>query len=109
MSRASTLLAALTSEPTSTEALYERVGYATLTRLGLVPYDAFRAELVKLSAAGLAESDTADDGSTIWRLATPTDEPAPGGPTPPAPGEPTPPAPAGPTPPAPGEPTPPPA
>jgi hypothetical protein len=77
MSRTSALLAVLTSEPTSTSELYERVGYATLTRLGLVPYDAFRAELVKLSAAGLAESDTAGDGSTIWRLATPIGEPPP--------------------------------
>jgi hypothetical protein len=69
MSRASVLLAALTSEPTSTSDLYARVGYAVLTRVGLVPYEAFRAELVKLSAAGLANSDVARDGSTVWRLA----------------------------------------
>ena len=68
MSRASALLAALTSEPASTSELYERVGYATLVRVGLIPYDAFRAELVRLSAAGLAENDTAADGSTLWRL-----------------------------------------
>jgi hypothetical protein len=78
MSRASALLDALTSEPTSTSELYERVGYATLVQLGLIPYAAFRAELVRLSAAGLAESDTSDDGSTVWRL------PAPDEPTPPA-------------------------
>jgi hypothetical protein len=69
MSRSSLLLSALTSEPTSTSDLYERVGYGTLTRLGLIPYEAFRAELAKLSAAGLAESDTAGDGSTAWKLA----------------------------------------
>jgi len=68
MSRCSVLLAALTGEPASTSELYSRVGYATLTGLGLVPYDAFRAELGKLSAAGLAGSDTGSDGSTIWWL-----------------------------------------
>ena len=45
MSRESAILSALTGEPASTEALYERVGYATLARVGLIPYDAFRAEL----------------------------------------------------------------
>jgi hypothetical protein len=74
MSRASALLAALANEPASTSELYERVGYATLTRLGLVPYAAFRAELVRLSAAGLAESHAAADGATMWRLATPAGE-----------------------------------
>jgi hypothetical protein len=68
MSREVTLLAALTSEPASTSELYERIGYGTLTRLGLVPYEAFRAALVKLSASGLAEQDTAQDGSTVWSL-----------------------------------------
>jgi hypothetical protein len=67
MSRASELLAAVTSEPTSTSELYERVGYAQLTRMGLIPYEAFRAELVKLSAAGMIDSHTAGDGSTMWR------------------------------------------
>jgi hypothetical protein len=75
MSRASELLAALRSEPTGTSELYLRVGYLNLTRLGLIPYDAFRAELTRLSAAGLAASDTAPDGSTMWRLATETGEP----------------------------------
>jgi hypothetical protein len=74
MSRASALLAALTSEPTSTSELYARVGYMNLTRVGLVAYEAFRAELVTLSAAGLAESDTGEDGSTLWRLAATSDE-----------------------------------
>ncbi|MGI8573152.1 MAG: hypothetical protein ACR2L9_11095 [Solirubrobacteraceae bacterium] len=69
MSRASVLLAALTSEPVSTSELYTRVGYATLAQMGLVPYQAFRAELAKLSSAGLAESDIGRDGSTVWRLA----------------------------------------
>jgi hypothetical protein len=68
MARESTLLAALTSEPTSTSDIYDRVGYATLTRIGLVSYHAFRAELAKLAAAGLAESHVDEDGSTMWRL-----------------------------------------
>ena len=71
MSRASAILSALTDEPVSTEALYERVGYATLTRVGLVPYAAFRAELVKLSADGRVESHTAEEGPTMWRLPAP--------------------------------------
>jgi hypothetical protein len=73
MSRTSVLLAALTSESASTSELYRRVGYASLTRVGLIPYEAFRAELVHLAAAGLVESDTAGDGATMWRLTTPTD------------------------------------
>jgi hypothetical protein len=71
MSRAAALLAALTDEPASTSELYERVGYATLLSVGLIPYPAFRAELVRLSATGLAERHTAGDGATMWRLATP--------------------------------------
>jgi hypothetical protein len=66
VSRESELLAALTSEPSSTSDLYERVGYVTLTRLGLIPYPAFRQALTKLSASGLAQHDTAQDGSTVW-------------------------------------------
>lgn len=68
MSRASALLAALTQEPASTSEIYDRVGYVTLTQIGLVSYHAFRAELTKLSAAGLVESRTGRDGSTVWRL-----------------------------------------
>jgi hypothetical protein len=83
MSHAPALLAVLTSESMSTSELYERTGYPTLVRLGLVPYAAFRAELVRLSAAGLAESDTASDGSTMWRLAGPAGERPPDAPTPP--------------------------
>ena len=71
--RASTLLAALSSEPASTSALYERVGYAALARLGLVSYHAFRGELVRLAAAGLVVSDADREGSTTWRLAAPDD------------------------------------
>jgi hypothetical protein len=63
------VLAALTAEPTSTSDLYGRVGYLALAQVGLVPYGAFRAELARLSAAGLADSETADDGSTLWKLA----------------------------------------
>lgn len=66
MSRASVLLDALTSEPTTTSDLYDRVGYPALTRVGLIPYRAFRDELAKLSAAGLARSEDAADGSTVW-------------------------------------------
>jgi hypothetical protein len=67
MSRASELLAVVGSEPTSTSELYERVGYPTLARLGLIPYHAFRAELAALAAAGAIESATAPNGSTTWR------------------------------------------
>jgi hypothetical protein len=70
MSRESALLAALSSEPASTSELYERIGYATLTRLGLVPYHTFRAALARLSAAGLAAHETAGDGSTVWWIAS---------------------------------------
>jgi len=76
MSRESELLAVLTDEPTSTEQLYERVGYAMLARLGLIPYSAFRAELVRLSVAGLAERHSAEDGATMWRRSTPPGPPA---------------------------------
>jgi hypothetical protein len=69
MSRSSVLLAALTAEGTSTSDLYARVGYTALAQVGLIPYPAFRAELVKLSAAGLADCETGGDGSTLWRLA----------------------------------------
>ena len=68
MSRESDLLAVLTNEPASTSELYERVGYMTLTRLGLIPYPAFRQALARLAAAGLAEQETAEDGSTVWWL-----------------------------------------
>jgi hypothetical protein len=78
MSRASALLAALTDEPTSTSDLYDRIGYPTLNRIGLIQYHAFRAELAKLSAEGLAESETGHDGATMWRLAAPAGD----GPTP---------------------------
>ena len=73
MSRTSVLLAAITSEPTTTSDLYDRIGYPALTRVGLIPYRAFRAELLKLSAAGLASREEAPDGSTVWWR----EEPAP--------------------------------
>lgn len=69
MARASVLLAHLTSEPTTTSELYDRVGYLTLTRMGLVPYEAFREELAKLTSAGLAQAGTASDGATTWKRA----------------------------------------
>jgi hypothetical protein len=75
MSRASALRAVLTAEPASTSELYRRVGYATLAQFGLIPYAAFRAELARLSVEGVAESDTAHDGATVWRLASPLAEP----------------------------------
>jgi hypothetical protein len=80
MSRASELLAVVSVQPTSTSELYERIGYPTLARLGLIPYHAFRAELAALAATGAIESDTAPDGSTTWRRAA-GDE-LPSGPTP---------------------------
>lgn len=69
--RAFVLLSAVTEQPTSTSDLYDRVGYATLTRVGLIPYQAFRAELVQLEADGRLVSETAEDGSTTWRLPNP--------------------------------------
>lgn len=74
MSRDSALLAALTSEPASTSDICDRVGYVTLTRLGLVPYRALRAELGKLSAAGVIEGRTRGDGSTMWWRRQPSAE-----------------------------------
>jgi hypothetical protein len=64
--RSSVLLVALTSEPASTSEVYARVGYLALARVGLIPYAAFRAELARLCAAGLADSETSGDGSTLW-------------------------------------------
>jgi hypothetical protein len=77
MSRAATLLAALTDEPASTSDVYDRVGYVNLVRVGLVPYAAFRAELDRLAATGLVQAHSAPDGSTLWRLATPRRGPGP--------------------------------
>ncbi len=74
MSRSSLLLSALSNEPLSTSDLYARVGYLALARVGLIPYAAFRAELVQLSAAGLADSEVSGDGSTLWTLAAASDE-----------------------------------
>jgi hypothetical protein len=73
MSRTSELMAVISSDPTSTSELYDRVGYPALARLGLIPYHAFRAELAALAATGAVESATAPDGSTVWRRA-PEDE-----------------------------------
>jgi hypothetical protein len=78
MSRTSELMAVISSEPTSTSELYDRVGYPALARLGLIPYHAFRAELAALAATGAVESATAPDGSTVWRRAP--SERAPDGP-----------------------------
>jgi hypothetical protein len=75
MSDARSLLAALTDEPTSTSDLYDRVGYRLLIRLGLVSDHAFRDELARLAAAGLAERSTGEDGASLWRR-RPPDAPA---------------------------------
>ena len=69
MSRTSALMAVITTEPVSTSDLYDRVGYPTLARLGLIPYHAFRAELAALAATGAIQGETAPDGSTMWRRA----------------------------------------
>lgn len=66
MSQTSRLLAVITAEPASTSELYDRVGYPTLTRLGLIPYAAFRAALERLAATGAIEAQTAADGATTW-------------------------------------------
>ena len=67
MSRTSALMAVITADPISTDELYERVGYPTLARLGLIPYPAFREALVALAATGAIEGHTGPDGSTMWR------------------------------------------
>jgi hypothetical protein len=67
MSRTEALMAAVTAEPTSTSDLYDRVGYRTLARVGLIPYPAFREALTHLAATGAIEGHTAPDGSTMWR------------------------------------------
>ena len=78
MSRTSeSLLAIVSAEPASTDELYDRVGYPTLARLGLIPYRAFRDALARLAATGVIESHTAPDGSTMWRRST-ENEPAGG-------------------------------
>jgi len=77
MSRTSVLLAVLTHDPLTTDELYDRVGYATLTRVGLVPYRAFRAELTRLAAAGVVESEPGEDGATLWRRAAPPPDDVP--------------------------------
>jgi hypothetical protein len=71
MAHARPLLALLTDEPTSTSDLYERAGYPTLIRLGLVSYHAFRDELARLTAAGLAERSAGRDGASMWRRRPP--------------------------------------
>ncbi|HJS95950.1 MAG TPA: hypothetical protein VJ741_16925 [Solirubrobacteraceae bacterium] len=76
MSRTSTLMAVISTDPTSTSDLYDRVGYVTLARLGLIPYHAFRAELAALATTGAIESATAPDGSTVWRRAPENGPPA---------------------------------
>jgi hypothetical protein len=75
--RTAALLAALSNGPASTSALYDSVGYLTLTRLGFVPYHAFRDELVRMAAAGLVIGEPGTDGSTIWRLSPPAEAPEP--------------------------------
>jgi hypothetical protein len=70
VSRTSALMAVISTDPTSTSDLYDRVGYPALARLGLIPYHAFRAELAALAATGAIESATAPDGSTLWRRAS---------------------------------------
>jgi hypothetical protein len=80
MSRTSELLAIVGAEPASTTELYERIGYPTLARLGLIPYHAFRAELAALAATGAIEGHTAANGSTIWRRRPEAERPGHPGP-----------------------------
>jgi hypothetical protein len=67
----STVLAALTEEPTTTSDLYDRVGYPALMRVGLINYDSFRSVLVTLETERLAVSAPAPDGMTFWRRPDP--------------------------------------
>ena len=60
------VLAALTAEPTSTDELYDRVGYPALVQAGLIQYPRFRAALEQLAAEGLAEREPGPDGATLW-------------------------------------------
>ena len=60
-------MAVITTNPTTTSDLYDRVGYPTLARIGLIPYHAFRDALSTLAATGAIEGQTAPDGSTMWR------------------------------------------
>ena len=75
-----TVLAALTSEATSTSDLYDRIGYAALMRVGLIDYRAFRATLDALETDKRAESTTGDDETgTLWRIPDPAEDSAPEG------------------------------
>jgi hypothetical protein len=76
MSREAAILAVLTDVPTSTSDLYDTLGYPTLVRIGLVQYQAFRAELARLAAAGLATGETIEERETLWRLPPPPEPPA---------------------------------
>ena len=73
MASADFLLSVVTREPASTDDLYTRVGYTRLAQHGLIPYPAFRDALSELRAAGLLECQTAEDGATMWRLASSAD------------------------------------
>jgi hypothetical protein len=77
MSRAAALQAALTDEPVSTSDLYDRVGYRTLVRIGLVRYQDFRTELVGLAKAGLAHMEERGEDATLWRRPAPEDATSP--------------------------------
>jgi hypothetical protein len=68
MSRESVLTGVLTIEPASTSDLYDRAGYAALAEVGMISYHEFRAQLEKLQAAGIVESEEGTDGSTLWSL-----------------------------------------
>jgi len=68
MSRESVLLGVLTIDPTSTSDLYERAGYGALAETGMISYHEFRGELEKLKAAGVVDSSSGEDGSTLWSL-----------------------------------------
>jgi hypothetical protein len=64
-----TVLAALTTEATSTSDLYDRIGYPALMRAGLIDYRAFRSTLEALEADKLAHSASGDDETgTLWRI-----------------------------------------
>ncbi len=65
------MLDLLSDVPQTTGDLYDRMGYAALVRIGLVPYDAFRATLAELERAGLAVSETSEEGPTSWRRLAP--------------------------------------
>ena len=65
-----TELMVVAAEPSSSSELYDRVGYPTLARLGLIPYQAFRDAFAALATTG-ATSSTRPERSGLRRRVGP--------------------------------------